>query len=103
MIKGDIPMDLMLTKKRTDQGCESWGQPWLQRQWDVGVQDPESWKQQKWQTTCDSRGEDYEGVCLEKYMGFGPRNMKGPGQLVDFKDHLCQAQEQTMPMSFLAN
>lgn len=36
-------------------------------------------------------------------MGFGPRKKKGPGQLVDFKDHLHEAQEQTMLMGFLAN
>lgn len=35
-------------------------------------------------------------------MGFGPRKKKDSELLVDFKDHLSQAQEQTMPMSFLA-
>ena len=32
-------------------------------------------------------------------MGYGPGKKRGPGQLADFKDHLLQAQEWSMPMS----
>lgn len=47
-------------------------------------------------TTWDFRREDYNlfrDLLVKKFMGYGPGKKRGPGQLVDFKDHLLQAQE----------